>query len=166
MGWIWTWISDVIVSCNLLHCLSKLFAIISAFTECLPHAEYPWTSHTGLLHQLIKGAFKDHVSNHFKAEHPAQELIKVLDDIDNGFFFFFSLTDCAWSDAKYSIALALSFSGLWTFPEGRGFKHGPVMIQRHYEGLTWYFTLNLIWYSWIWSTGLSLALKVVFLRGW
>jgi hypothetical protein len=39
-----------------------------------------------LLHQLIKGAFKDHLitwlNNYIKAEYPASEAQKIFDDID------------------------------------------------------------------------------------
>ncbi|KAG2060462.1 hypothetical protein BDR06DRAFT_979331 [Suillus hirtellus] len=50
-----------------------------------------------ILHQLIKGAFKDHI-------YSENEVNKILDDIDR------------------RIALAPSFAGLRRFPEGRGFK--------------------------------------------
>ncbi|KAF8224104.1 hypothetical protein L208DRAFT_1513386 [Tricholoma matsutake] len=61
-----------------------------------------------LLHQLIKGAFKDHlvtwVNDYIKAEYLASEAQKILDDIDR------------------CIALAPSFAGLRRFPKGQNFK--------------------------------------------
>ncbi|KAG1793243.1 uncharacterized protein HD556DRAFT_1443669 [Suillus plorans] len=65
---------------------------IVPFTNYFPHADIHELLSPDILHQLIKGAFKDH-------------LVKwILDDID------------------HRIALAPVFAGLRRFPEGRGFK--------------------------------------------
>ncbi|KAF8871522.1 hypothetical protein BD779DRAFT_1680333 [Infundibulicybe gibba] len=61
-----------------------------------------------LLHQVIKGGFKDHlvmwVCEYLKLEHGATEADRILDDID------------------YWISLTPSFPGLRRFPQGQGFK--------------------------------------------
>jgi hypothetical protein len=60
-----------------------------------------------ILHQLIKGTFKDHlvtwVEDYIKMKHPS-DAAKILSDVDR------------------RIAAAPSFPGLRRFPEGRGFK--------------------------------------------
>jgi len=71
-------ISDVIVSCNLLHMFIKTYLqSFQLFTNAFPHADIHELLALDLLHQLIKGAFKDHivswVNDHLKAEHPTQE---------------------------------------------------------------------------------------------
>jgi len=120
-------IGDVIVSCNLLHMFIKTYLkSFQLFMNAFPCADIHELHAPDFHHQLIKGAFKDHifswVNNHVKVEHPTWEANQILDDIDQWYFYFFSMMDCAWSGAKYSISLALSFAGLWHFPEGRGFK--------------------------------------------
>ncbi|KAK0454507.1 hypothetical protein EV421DRAFT_1887139 [Armillaria borealis] len=61
-----------------------------------------------LLHQLIKGTFKDHlvtwVEQYIKQVHTPQEAAKILADID------------------HRIAAVPAFPGLHQFPEGQGFK--------------------------------------------
>ncbi|KAG2751920.1 hypothetical protein P692DRAFT_201838648 [Suillus brevipes Sb2] len=61
-----------------------------------------------ILHQLIKGAFKDHlvtwVEKYLRQTHNKQKAQKIMDDIDR------------------RIAAVTSFSGLQRFPQGRGFK--------------------------------------------
>ncbi|KAF8800174.1 hypothetical protein BYT27DRAFT_7227505 [Phlegmacium glaucopus] len=81
---------------------------IVPFTSGFPRADINELLSPDLLHQLIKGAFKDHlvtwVNDYVKAKYPASEAQKILDDIDR------------------RIALAPPFAGLRRFPEGRNFK--------------------------------------------
>ncbi|KAH9026129.1 hypothetical protein EDB85DRAFT_1893545 [Lactarius pseudohatsudake] len=78
------------------------------FTHYFPHANINELLSPDLLHQLIKGAFKDHlvmwVNEYIEAKYPASQAQKILDDIDR------------------RIALAPPFAGLRHFPEGRNFK--------------------------------------------
>ncbi|KAF8802624.1 hypothetical protein BYT27DRAFT_7215275 [Phlegmacium glaucopus] len=78
------------------------------FTSGFPRADINELLSPDLLHQLIKGAFKDHlvtwVNDYIKAKNPASEAQKILDNIDR------------------RIALAPPFAGLRRFPEGRNFK--------------------------------------------
>ena len=79
-----------------------------------------------ILHQLIKGAFKDHivmwVNDHIKASYSDKKAKKIMDDIDHRYvysisnnYFLADLFNC------YSISLAPGFSGLQCFLQGRGF---------------------------------------------
>ncbi|KAI9463519.1 hypothetical protein BJY52DRAFT_1202845 [Lactarius psammicola] len=78
------------------------------FTHHFPCADIHQLLSPDLLHQLIKGCFKDHlimwVNNYIKAEHSASKAQKIFDDID------------------WCIALAPPFVGLRRFPKGRNFK--------------------------------------------
>ncbi|KAH9010076.1 hypothetical protein EDB85DRAFT_2077509 [Lactarius pseudohatsudake] len=81
---------------------------IVPFTHYFPRADINELLSPDLLHQLIKGAFKDHlvtwVNEYIEAKYPALQAQKILDDIDR------------------RIALAPPFAGLRRFPEGRNFK--------------------------------------------
>ncbi|KAG1737260.1 hypothetical protein EDB19DRAFT_1895859 [Suillus lakei] len=81
---------------------------IVPFTNYFPCTDIHKLLSPDILHQLIKGAFKDHlvswVHDYIEAQYTEANANKILDDID------------------HCIALAPAFAGLRRFPEGRGFK--------------------------------------------
>ncbi|KAG1856432.1 hypothetical protein F4604DRAFT_1883125 [Suillus subluteus] len=87
------------------------FGIISdlvPFTNDFPRADIYRLIAPDLLHQIIKGAFKDHlvswVEIYIMQTHGKRDGLRILDDID------------------HRIAAVASFAGLRRFPQGRGFK--------------------------------------------
>ncbi|KAG2740823.1 hypothetical protein P692DRAFT_201842419 [Suillus brevipes Sb2] len=86
----------------------SLVGDIVPFTNYFPRADIHELLSPDILHQLIKGAFQDHlvswVHDYIKAQYTEANANKILDDID------------------LRIALAPAFAGLRRFPEGRGFK--------------------------------------------
>ena len=62
------------------------------FTNGFPRADINELLLPDLLHQLIKGAFKDHlvtwVNDYIKAEYPTSEAQKILDSIDHRYVYF------------------------------------------------------------------------------
>ncbi|KAJ7841974.1 hypothetical protein B0H13DRAFT_2239403 [Mycena leptocephala] len=87
--------------------LAKLI-FIAPFTWTFPRADIHELLSPDLLHQVIKGTFKDHlvtwVSEYLETVHDKSEDKKIMADIDR------------------RIAAAPPFPGLRRFPEGRGFK--------------------------------------------
>ncbi|KAG2337300.1 hypothetical protein BDR05DRAFT_952748 [Suillus weaverae] len=87
---------------------------IVPFTNYFPRADIHELLSPDILHQLIKGVFKDHlvswVHDYIEAQYTEANANKILDDIDR------------------RIALAPAFAGLRRFPEGRGFNSGLVYI--------------------------------------
>ncbi|KAG2142346.1 hypothetical protein DEU56DRAFT_939653 [Suillus clintonianus] len=78
------------------------------FTNDFPRADICQLIAPDLLHQIIKGTFKDHlvewVHKYLLHMHGTREAQRILDDID------------------HRIAAVASFAGLRRFPQGRGFK--------------------------------------------
>ncbi|KAI0080515.1 hypothetical protein K474DRAFT_1704591 [Panus rudis PR-1116 ss-1] len=85
-----------------------IVADVVPFTVAFPRADIHELLSPDLLHQVIKGTFKDHivswVEDYIKGEHSKKDADAILADIDR------------------RIAAAPSFPGLRRFPEGRGFK--------------------------------------------
>ncbi|KAG2031370.1 hypothetical protein BDR03DRAFT_986436 [Suillus americanus] len=78
------------------------------FTNNFPQADIYQMISPDILHQLMKGTFKDHlvawVEKYLQHTHCKRKAEKIMDDIDR------------------RIATVASFSGLRRFPQGRGFK--------------------------------------------
>ncbi|EIW78271.1 hypothetical protein CONPUDRAFT_38191, partial [Coniophora puteana RWD-64-598 SS2] len=78
------------------------------FTNDFPRADIHELISPDILHQLIKGTFKDHlvewVVNYLHKVHSKADALAILDDIDR------------------RIAIVAPFAGLRRFPNGRGFK--------------------------------------------
>ncbi|KAH7912047.1 hypothetical protein BJ138DRAFT_1135015 [Hygrophoropsis aurantiaca] len=81
---------------------------IVPFTNDFPRADIHELLSPDLLHQIIKGTFKDHlvdwVERYLKIRHGSKRAAEIMADID------------------YKISLAPPFSNLRRFPQGRGFK--------------------------------------------
>ncbi|KAH8994189.1 hypothetical protein EDB92DRAFT_1934362 [Lactarius akahatsu] len=106
---------QVLISCIVTNwCakyLWKLYGVVGdvePFTNDFPRADVYELLSPDLLHQIIKGTFKDHlvhwVSMYVRRKHRGAPGKAILDDIDR------------------RIAAAPPFAGLRRFPEGRGFK--------------------------------------------
>ncbi|KAG1866578.1 hypothetical protein DFJ58DRAFT_714545 [Suillus subalutaceus] len=85
-----------------------IVADLIPFTNNFPRADIHETMAPDILHQVIKGAFKDHlvdwVEKYLVLTHGRTEADRILDDID------------------HRIVAVASFSGLRRFLQGRGFK--------------------------------------------
>ena len=79
-------VGDVIIHVPPLYVISGSDNYLQPFTSTFPQADIHELLAPDLLHQLIKGCFKDHlvtwVTEYIKAEYPAAEAQKLLDDID------------------------------------------------------------------------------------
>jgi len=86
------------------------------FTEDFPCADIHELLSPDLLHQLIKGTFKDHlvtwVKDYLAAEHCKQQADRILADIDRQLVSDNSAEQCNLINCNFSIALVAPFTGL------------------------------------------------------
>ena len=97
------------------------------FTNDFLHADIHELIAPDLLHQIIKGAFKDHlvewVEKYLRHTHRDAHANEILDDID-WWYALFSMTSHSseLTQVLPRIAAVAAFPSLQRFPQGRHFK--------------------------------------------
>lgn len=97
------------------------------FTNDFLHADIHELIAPDLLHQIIKGAFKDHLVkwvekylHHMYGDAHANE---ILEDIDQQYALFSMIShSLELTQVLPRIAAVAAFPGLWHFPQGHHFK--------------------------------------------
>jgi hypothetical protein len=108
-------------------CLNPMLIAFKPFTSEFPRADIHEIIAPDILHQVIKGTFKDHlvawVEDYLVLTHGRNNANLILDDIDRrSVSSLMTLSSLTHTTPPFSIALLPSFPGLRRFPQGRGFK--------------------------------------------
>ena len=105
-----------------------IFMIYQPFTSNFPRACIHELLSPDILHQLIKGTFKDHlitwIETYIKMNNSKRRAKAILADIDQWYVIYQTLPDSIFSShrTRCRIASAPSFPNLRRFPDGRGYK--------------------------------------------
>jgi len=121
-------IIDGITVCNVFNPRTFITdCAIQPFTDAFPHADIYELIMPDLLHQIIKGTFKDHlvtwVEEYLILTHGQTCANTILDDIDGQCMFLWHILTMLFNlIMTHRICIVPSFPGLRRFPQGRGFK--------------------------------------------
>lgn len=117
-------VGDVIVSHSAVISPSFCAHIRKPFTEYFPRASIYENLSPDILHQLIKGTFKDHlvtwIEEYIYLVNTTQQAKEIMDEIDRRYVV--SAFSTSHFNLSSSIAFIPPFTGLRHFPKGRGFK--------------------------------------------
>lgn len=102
------------------------------FTEDFPRADIHELIAPDILHQLIKGAFKDNlvtwIQNYITSMNSEREANEILDDIDRRYVYSNCLRECP--DLDLGLPLSHIFRDYVVFLKGETSNSGLVTIQR------------------------------------
>jgi hypothetical protein len=147
------------------------------FTNYFPRADIHELLSPDILHQLIKGTFKDHlvtwVEQYLIAKDGKARAKEILDDIDQRFAnFIYRVQYGLFTNIYFSIAAVPPFSNLRRFPEGRGFKQWTgddskalMKVSFQFSNIWCYLTNNLNMYILL-HRYICLQLRAMFLKRW
>jgi hypothetical protein len=86
-------VQEVVVCCSVLVHINFSFVFFQPFTNDFPRADIHELLSPDLLHQIIKGTFKDHlvdwVEEYLLLTHRASRAAEIMDDIDRRYVSFF-----------------------------------------------------------------------------
>jgi Plavaka transposase len=116
------------ISLFVLHfslCAGEPDLLQQPFTDDFPRADIHELIAPDILHQLIKGAFKDHivtwVQTYITSTNVEKDANRILDDIDRRYVVL-QFYPREFHDFGSRIAIVAPFSELRRFPQGRNFK--------------------------------------------